>query len=275
MKDMKLLKSKNKNTALILRLFAAAVFFASSSAFAWGTTGHRVIAEIAENNMDHSSKAELRKLIGKQKLAYWANWPDFIKSDTTGVWKQADVWHYINIPPQKNLVDFKLALTQQAGPNLYTQIKVLKEQLKNRKTPYADRNIALRFLIHLVGDLHQPLHTGRAEDLGGNKIRLTYFGDKTNLHSLWDSKIVESQGYSYTEFARVLDTLNSTQKKKVQLGNLEEWFFDSHQIANTVYAKTPGDKNYSYDYNYLFTATLERQLLYGGLRLAKVLNEVL
>lgn len=275
MKDMKHLKLRNNSSKLALRLFAAVVLFTSSNAFAWGITGHRVIAEIAENNMDMQSRSELKKLIGKQKLAYWANWPDFIKSDTTGVWKQADVWHYVNIPPQKNYADFKLALEKEAGPNLYTQIKVLKEQLKNRKTPMVDRQVALRFLIHLVGDLHQPLHTGRAEDLGGNKIRMTYFGDKTNLHSLWDSKIVESQNYSYTEYARVLDTVSKAQRKNIQKGSLEEWFFDSHKIANSVYANTLADKNYSYDYNYRFTSTLERQLLYGGLRLARILNETL
>lgn len=130
------------------------------------------------------------------------------------------------------------------------------------------------FLIHLVGDLHQPLHVGRAEDLGGNKINVTYFGQNTNLHSLWDSKLVEDQKYTYTEFANLLDIKSKDEVKQIQSGTLEEWLFDSHKIANSIYYQTPKDSKLSYDYNYRFESTLERQLLYGGLRLAKVLNDI-
>ena len=127
-------------------------------AYSYGVTGHRVVAEIAENHLSGKAKRHLKKIIGDQKLAYWANWPDFIKSDTTGVWKQTDRWHYVNINPQPNFKMFSDSLQAQAGPNLYTQIKILSEQIKDKKTVAKDREIALRFLIHLVGDSSQPLH---------------------------------------------------------------------------------------------------------------------
>lgn len=255
-----------------LALFIA--ILSSVYSYAWGLTGHRVIAEIAQNHLSGKAKRELKKMMGKEKLAYWANWPDFIKSDTTGVWKQASPWHYVNIDPQSDFKSFEQNLKAQAGPSLYTQIKVLSSQIKDEKTSEKDRKIAVIFLIHMMGDLAQPMHTGRSEDLGGNKINVTFFGDKTNLHSLWDGKLIDSQKYSYTEYAKLLDIKSKQEVKDIQAGTLEDWLYDSHKIANKIYAQTPADSKLSYDYEYKFNSTLERQLLYGGLRLAKVLNDV-
>lgn len=243
--------------------------------YSWGTTGHRVIAEIAENHLTGHSKRQLKKIIGEQKLAYWANWPDFIKADTTGVWKPTEQWHYINVEQQTNLNAFSEILKSQKAPNIYTQIKILSEQIKDKNTLMKDKEIALRFLIHLMGDLAQPLHVGRAADLGGNRIKVKFFGENTNLHSLWDTKLVDFQKYSYTEFATVLDVKSKAEIRQIQAGTLEDWFWDSHQSANKIYANSTADANYSYDYNYKFEALVERQLLYGGLRLAKILNEIL
>lgn len=243
--------------------------------YSWGTTGHRVIAEIAENHLSGKSKRNLKKIIGDQKLAYWANWPDNIKSDTTGVWKPTERWHYVNLNPKVNINQFADSLKLADSPNIYTQIKILSDQIKDKKTQPQDREIALRFLIHLVGDAAQPLHVGRFEDLGGNRIKLNYFGAPTNLHSLWDSKMVDFEKYSYTEYARILDVKSKEEVKTIQLGTLEDWLYDSQKAANRIYANTKPDANYSFDYNYKFQPLVERQLLYGGLRLAKILNEVL
>ena len=214
-------------------------------------------------------------MIGDQKLTYWAHWPDQIKADTTGVWKPTERWHYVNVNPQPNIKQFSDSLKAQQGPNIYTQIKILSEQIKDKKTPAQDREIALRFLIHLVGDAAQPLHVGRYEDLGGNKIKINYFGLPTNLHALWDSKIVDFEKYSYTEYTRVLDVKSKQEVKTIQLGTLEDWLYDSQKAANRIYANSVAESNYSYDYNYKFQPLIERQLLYGGLRLAKILNEIL
>ena len=94
------------------------------------------------------------------------------------------------------------------------------------------------------------------------------------MHSLWDSKLVDDQKYTYTEFANLLDIKSKDEVKQIQSGTLEEWLYDSHKIANSIYYQTPKDSKLSYAYGYRFEPTLERQLLYGGLRLAKVLNEI-
>ncbi|MDO5615005.1 MAG: S1/P1 nuclease [Cruoricaptor ignavus] len=260
---------------IITKIVLLFLFYCSTNVFAWGTTGHRVVAEIAENNIKSCTKQKLKKIIGNQKLAYWANWPDFIKSDSTGYWKHADTWHYVNISPQSNYEDFVKELKAQKSPNLYTEIQRISKELKRKDLSQADKEINLRFLIHLVGDLAQPMHIGRAEDLGGNLIKIKYFGKDTNLHSLWDSKLIDNTKYSYTEYARVLDVKPRKIKKEIKKGSLEEWFFEYHKITNTIYNYTLPDKNYSYAYNYRFNDTLEKQLYYGGLRLAKILDEVL
>ncbi|WP_374462656.1 S1/P1 nuclease [Chryseobacterium sp.] len=250
-------------------------FMASSLySYAWGLTGHRVIADIAQNHLSRKARREIKKIMGKERLAYWANWPDFIKSDTTGAWKQASSWHYVNIDPMTDFKAFEQNLKAQAGPSLYTQVNTLSSQIKDKNTSEKDKKIALIFLIHIMGDLAQPLHVGRAEDLGGNKINVTYFGEKTNLHSVWDGKLVDSQKYSYTEYSKLLDIKSKEEVAQIQAGTLEDWLYDSHKIANKIYAQTPNDSKLSYDYQYKFNETMERQLLYGGLRLAKVLNEL-
>jgi len=243
--------------------------------FCWGITGHRVVAEIAERHLSKKAKKELHELIGRQTLALWANWPDFIKSDTTHAWDHASKWHYVNMPGNLSKEEFISGLQKLPGENLYTQIKALSAQLKDRSLPDEKRQIALRFLIHLVGDLHQPLHVGREEDLGGNKISVTWFDRPTNLHSVWDNALVEDQKYSYTEYSAILDIASEEEVNAIQQSSLEEWFYDSYVLANKVYAMVPADGKLGYKYNYVFQRELDQQLLKGGLRLASLLNETL
>ncbi len=244
-------------------------------AFCWGLTGHRIVAEIAERHLSKKAKKELHKLIGRESLALWANWPDFIKSDTTHAWDHASKWHYVNIPGNLSKEEFMTALGKLPGENLYTQIKALTAELKDKSLPFEKRVIALRFLIHFVGDLHQPLHVGREEDLGGNKISVTWFDRPTNLHSVWDNALVDDQKYSYTEYSSLLDIASDEQVEAWQNSSLEEWFYDSYTLANKVYAMVPADGKLSYRYNYIFQKDLDLQLLKGGLRLAALLNEAL
>lgn len=257
----------------VIRFFMlAAIILMAHTAFCWGVIGHRVVAEIAQQHLSKKAKKELKKLIGRETLAWWANWPDFIKSDST--WRHASQWHYVDLPGHMQKDAFITALKALPGKNLYTQINDLKAQLKNTSLPLAQRQVALRFLIHLIGDLHQPLHVGRDEDQGGNKIVVYWFEKKTNLHSLWDSMLIEFQQYSYTEYAKVLDIADENKVKAWQNSSLEDWFFESHQMSDSIYAASPNEAKLSYKYNYDFQHVLDEQLLKGGVRLAAVLNEV-
>lgn len=244
----------------------------SSNIWAWGTTGHRVVAEIAEKNLSRKAKREIKKIIGNQKLAYWANWPDFIKSDTS--WKFADSWHYVNIPGNLSYDAFLTELDHSSEDNLYKRTLILIEELNKKELPLEKKQQYLYFLIHIIGDAHQPLHVGRAEDLGGNKVTVEWFGSKTNLHTVWDSKLVDFEKYSYTEYADVLNRLSKKEIKEVQDGSLENWIYDSYTVSNKIYSEVTKDENLKYRYQYLNKERVEQQLQKGGLRLSKVLNEI-
>ncbi len=256
---------------LVRTFLLASVLLISQSAFCWGLMGHRVIGEIAEQHLTKKAKKELRKLIGKETLALWSNWPDFIKSDST--WNYVYPWHYVNLPGHMDKQKFLEELKKLPGKNLYTQIPAMVAELKDQSLSVEKRKMALSFLVHFIGDLHQPLHVGRAEDLGGNKIVIYWFDQKTNLHSVWDTYFIESQQYSYTEYAKLLDIASKEQVNTWQSSSLEEWFYEAYQLANTIYDTSPTESKLSYKYNYQFQKTLNEQLLKGGVRLAAVLNE--
>jgi hypothetical protein len=253
--------------------FVISALFIAQYAFSWGVLGHRVAGEIAEQHLTKKAKKELRKLIGRETLAWWSNWPDFIKSDSN--WNHASPWHYVDLPGHMQKEKFIEELKMLPGKNLYTQIKAMIAELKDKSLPAEKRKVALYFLVHLIGDLHQPLHVGRDEDAGGNKIVVYWFDKKTNLHTLWDSMLIEFQQYSYTEYAKLLNTADDNRVKQWQSTFLEEWFYESHVISDTIYDATPSESKLSYRYNYKFQKILEEQLLKSGVRLAAILNEVL
>lgn len=258
-------------------LFFALIIFAlanSQQAKAWGTTGHRIIAEIAERNLSKKAKREVNKLLDDQHLAYWANWPDFIKSDTTTRWSHTHIWHYVNTPGHLDRSSFNNELSSISQENVYSQIPMLENIVKDKNASKEERKEALIFLIHLVGDMHQPMHVGRADDLGGNRIRVKWFGEETNLHSLWDSKLIDFEKYSYTEYATLLNILTKKEKKDMAQGTLEDWLFDTHEIADNIYDMTKADDKLSFDYNYKTKDIVESQLQKGGIRLAKLINEI-
>lgn len=260
-----------------LKLFSLSILMMSFSfqAYSWGLTGHRIVAKIADNHLNEDTRLALKSIFGEEKLEYWANWPDFIKSDTTGKWTHTFQWHYVNIDSGKDYNEFLEALNEMTVPNIHNQIKALSEKVKDPATSLEEKKTAIVFLIHLVGDMHQPLHVGRYQDLGGNRINLSYFGKEVNLHSLWDDHLVDFQKYSYSEYARILDIKTKSEVNQIQSGTLEDWLYDSYEAVEEIYAKTRANSMLSYDYNYQFTHLMERQLLNGGLRLAKVLNDIL
>lgn len=254
-------------------LVVAACLLISAKASAWGLTGHRVVAQIAEQNISKKAKKEVTKIIGNQKLAYWANWPDFIKSDDH--WKHADSYHYVNIPSGMSRADYNVALENTSDVNMYKRgLFFMKELKENKNLTIEQKREYLYFLIHIMGDSCQPLHVGREEDLGGNRIKVQWFKDTTNIHAVWDSKLVDYEGYSYTEYANVLDIFNKKQNEEYKKGTFLDWIYESYEIANVIYANVKMDDKLGYRYHFDNKYTVENQLLKGGLRLSKVLNEI-
>lgn len=244
------------------------------SGFAWGVTGHRVVAEIASRHLTPQARKAVMALLGPQSMAMVANWPDFIKSDTTHQYDGTSSWHYLDFPANSTRPQFDDYLREHTGENLYTETQAMIQKLKDPATSKADKVFALTFLIHLIGDMHQPLHVGRDEDQGGNKIQVMWFDKPTNLHRVWDEHLIEFQQLSYTEYTQALDTASAAEVRKLQRGSIPDWMFESNQLADKVYALTSPNDKLSFRYNYWFVGDLNQQLLKGGLRLATLLNGI-
>lgn len=133
----------------------------------------------------------------------------------------------------------------------------------------------LYLLIHITGDIHQPMHVSRAEDQGGNKIKVQWFNEPTNLHSVWDDKLIELQKLSYTEYTANINHSTLAGRQLLQKQPTTEWFFESYELANKIYSGiTEPEQKLGYRYNYDNIAMLNQQLLKGGIRLAGLLNEI-
>ena len=147
------------------------------------------------------------------------------------------------------------------------------EIIKDKNSSKEDKAFYLKFLVHLIGDLHQPMHVGREEDKGGNDIQLQWFGSGTNLHRVWDSNLINENGMSFTELASEYPKISKQQIKFLQDGSLLDWVEESHLLAEKLYASVEPGEKLSYRYSYDWWDTAANQLQKGGVRLAAVLNE--
>lgn len=243
------------------------------TAGAWGVLGHRIVGEVADQYLQAKARLAIRQILGTESIAMASNWADFIKSDTS--YNYLSNWHYVNLPADLSKTDVYSYLESQTGPNVYNKTKEMIAVLKNTKSTAEQKKLALRMLIHLVGDMHQPMHTARKDDLGGNRIQLTWFGEKSNLHRVWDESLIDFQQLSYTEYTKAINHPTAQQVINWQKTSLQDCVFESYQICNQIYATgVKNDDKLSYKYNFDWIATVNQQLLKGGLRLAKILNEI-
>ncbi|MBK5269615.1 MAG: S1/P1 nuclease [Bacteroidia bacterium] len=258
----------------IKKIFLSTLLFCFSySAMAWGLTGHRVIGAIAESYLTAKAKMAVSAILGNESIAMSANWADFIKSDST--FNYLSPWHYFNIDQGKTKSEFMNLLRQDTATDAYTKINFLIKELKNKQLPGDKKLMYLRLLIHIVGDIHEPLHVGQFDDLGGNRVKVTWFGEASNLHSVWDEKLIESQKLSYTEYSNAINYTASKQRREWQKQPLSEWLFESYQIAGQLYnGITQPDQRLSYRYNFENLEILNQRLLKAGVRLAGILNQI-
>ena len=255
-------------------VFAFLFTSVSLSSFGWwGQTGHRVVGQIADSYISNKTRKAIREILGYESIAMCSNWADFIKSDST--FNYLNPWHYINVKQGLSQNDFNITLAKDTAVDAFTRLNFLIAELKNKQLSADKKQMYLRLLIHIVGDIHQPLHVGRLEDLGGNRIRVLWFGDSTNLHSVWDEKMIESQNLSYTEYANAINNCTKEQRNQWQNQSMNEWFFESYQLAGKVYGGiTQPNQRLSFRYNFDYIDILNSQLLKGGIRLAGLLNSI-
>ncbi len=251
----------------ILITFAA--LLTALNCFGWGQKGHDTTAFIAENHLTQNAKQKIEAALGGKSIVYYANWLD--NASNTPQYAYTKTWHYKNIDADQS---YEQAPINPSG-DVVTAIKEQINKLSNGNLSQEDEALAIKILVHLMGDIHQPMHLGHLSDLGGNRIEVNYFNRPTKLHSLWDTPLVESaHNWGYSEWQQQIDRMSSMDQELITSGTIDEWARETYLITRDVYKDSPAGANLSYDYINKWTPTIELQFERGGLRLAYILNSI-
>ncbi|WP_432410222.1 S1/P1 nuclease [Rasiella sp. SM2506] len=240
----------------------------TSAAEDWGKTGHRATGEIAEQYLSKKAKRTINKLLNGESLALVSNYGDDIKSDPA--YRKYGPWHYVNFAFDGS---YEASEKSEKG-DLYAAINTCVSVLKADKATKDEKAFYLKMLVHFMGDLHQPMHIGVADDKGGNDFQVRWFNDGTNLHTVWDSKMLDSYEMSYSELAANAAKLSKFQLQAIQEGTVKDWMNESRILCKEVYATTEIGDKLGYRYMYDYVHVVRGQLQKGGIRLAVLLNEI-
>ena len=198
-------------------------FFITSLLFPWGKTGHRITGEVAEAHLTEKAKIEIAKILSDPSLANASTWADEMRPNPD--FQKYSTWHYANMPLDKRYSEHP----QSKKGDIVQAIKLCKAKLRNPNVSKNEKAFHLRFLVHLVGDIHQPLHVGRGEDRGGNEIKVKWFGKDTNLHRVWDSEMINTYMMSYTEFTDLL--MRNFNSSLVEMKSEEIWIDETQKLV--------------------------------------------
>lgn len=237
--------------------------------FGYGQNGHRVVGAVAQAQLTKKAQKAVQELLDGHSLAYVSTYMDEVKSDDSYDYMRS--WHWVTIPDGKRYAETE----KNPDGDLIEAIKQMKNTLACQDSSREKRAEALKFLVHLIGDLHQPLHVGNGTDKGGNDVRVEWFGRRSNLHRVWDSEMLKSRNLAYSELsAELLTTLTNDQKRRWSHGSTTDWAHEAMQYRSQVY-RIDNPEYMGYQYTYRNWELLTSQLVKGGVRLAAVLNEIL
>ena len=239
----------------------------------WGANGHRVVGKIAADHLSEKTKRAIQAILGPESLARAATWPDDIRSDKS--WDHAKPWHFISIDAGE---DFN-TMPRDPKWDVIEAMERFEKVLRDPNAKKQEKVEALRFYVHFVGDVHQPLHVGRRDDRGGNSIRLKWFRRNSNLHSVWDSGMIDQEKLSFTELSAFIDHPTQPQIDAWQESSYENWVEEARTLREKIYAESNNfqsddDKDLSFAYSYKNIDRVREQLLKGGVRLAGKLNSI-
>lgn len=275
-----------------MKTFIAALTLMSSSAvFAWGNTGHRVVGEVATRFLEIEVRVKAHKILKGESLARVSTWPDEIKSEPT-TYSHTYNWHYTTwqTDDHDHSEHEESATTGLLLKSINDQTAVLRDP----KASDEQKAFALRFLVHLIGDIHQPLHVGNGTDQGGNWCKVTFHNKAYNLHALWDEGMIDFTNLSYTELAKFVSEGRTIEDIKLaRTGTVVDWARESKEIVPTLYpanvvqspepmsirtycqkeVKPEEMPKLAYEYSYRFMPIIEKRLYLAGVRLAQILNQ--
>lgn len=242
------------------------ILISAAPASGWGKTGHRVTGAIADLHLTAEARLAVQEILGVESLAEASTWPDFMRSSSEEFWRAAGPYHFVTVP------DGTRYDPSNAPPegDAYTALDRFAQIVIDESAPLEERQRALRLVVHIIGDLHQPFHVGNGLDRGGNDVTVVWFDTVTTLHLAWDEDMVNHEELSYTEMtnwlnARITPQLASEWMEPDPL----VWIAESAAIRSGLY---PDDAELQWNYVYEHRATMRQRLSQGGVRMAAYLN---
>lgn len=264
-----------KETRIITSIII--MLLCSLQAYGWGQKGHDVVASIAQEHLRPRTRRALDKILDGHSLVYYSSWMDNIQNAPS--WERGHnltkTWHYANIDKGQTY----RSMQKNPKGDVVTALDSLTREFRENRSVLSDSLKAdyIMMIVHMVGDLHCPMHAGRLSDLGGNRVRVKWFGQNTSLHSVWDSKMIDSaRKWSYTEWTEQLDKAGRKERRSISKGSFEDWLSETSACASEIYdyVESLSSPELSYQFVYDFSPMLEDRLAVAGYRLAAVLNSL-
>lgn len=259
---------------------------------AWGLTGHRIVGALAERHLTPKTRACVSQVLQGYHLQDVSNWADEIKSDNSAFSKSLRKWHYVELAAE---TDLDVALASDWPEDLNHALMHIIQRLEKREFDQKlTEPVLIRLLTHLVADAHQPLHVGNGKDAGGNTCHVRWFYSKwtTSLHSVWDTRLIDSYKLTYSEYTDYLDHVDAKTVARWQNDSSKCWLLESYRLHTEIYPSDNGvqtqdycvksrsqlrDKKVpklGYAYQGKVRPILNQRLAQAGIRLAGVLNRI-
>ena len=233
-------------------------------ALAWSSTAHRLVARVAAADLPPDIEAAVRSLLGRDTLVTVSTMPD----DWGTSQPESRIWHFVDIPLKEKSYNRQRDCRNEC---LVSALERFANIVADRSQPDEERREALIYLVHLVADAHQPLHTADNGDRAANLLTIRYKGQSSNLHRYWDSTVLDSRGETETAYAtRLIAEARRRDAYSLQKGTFETWVNESHLLAASVY-RIPSSKTIDSAYESWSRKTADEQLIKAGLRLRGLL----
>ncbi|MBC7930584.1 MAG: hypothetical protein H7Z38_08440 [Rubrivivax sp.] len=264
---MNQLRLRNRFMFFVLALCLIGLF--PARARAWGSKGHRIIAQLAWNYLSPTDQEEIKKLLNGEDFISASTWADEIKQKRS----KEGAWHFVAIPLGGSFDEHRDC---EGDDCLVEQIEGFKKDLAKPKKSASARLEALKYLIHLVGDIHQPLHCAENGDRGGSQTQVSFFGHSSNLHKVWDIDMLERTGLGEGKYVEIL----SMRGYRIEyLASVAAWAEESNSVAQRYAYRMSAAQSerlpLGLSYYQSCMPALDLQLARAGIRLKLLLEDAL
>ncbi|MDX9751307.1 MAG: S1/P1 nuclease [Flavobacteriales bacterium] len=249
-------------------LLAGTALLLCAAAQAWSAAGHRVVARIAEAHLDPKARAAVQAILGEESMADVAPWMDVARRQPR--YRFTNTWHWVTIPDGSTYGE----IDHKPEGDVVEATGRMAAILAGDTASFATREFALRCLVHLVGDLHQPLHVGNGLDKGGNDLQVRWNKRGTNLHHVWDQELIKAKQPDEALLVRELVDVPKRMRRQWQRGTPADWAHECMALRPAIYTMRPGD-TLEQEYADAQWPVVAAQLQKAGLRLAWLLNTAL